>query len=222
MHNPLLDKVRKLLALAGSSNVHEAALAAAKAQELIDRHRLEDLLRAEAHADTEPLEDGRADPLETSKRLRRWKTVLAAILADANGCISYTLPVGAKTAICLAGRPADREAARALWTWLLPRIEWLSATHGAGQSKRWHDDFRVGAAQAVAEQLRAPRPVPSAQDAAALVRLEPILVARERALADFAEQRLGLKPGRALRVLPSAYAAGKAAGASLAAQAPRS
>ena len=39
----IVDRVRKLLALAGSSNVHEAAAAAARAQELITRHRLESL-----------------------------------------------------------------------------------------------------------------------------------------------------------------------------------
>lgn len=40
-----IDKVEKLLRLSTSSNAHEAALAAAKAQELIDRYDLAPVLR---------------------------------------------------------------------------------------------------------------------------------------------------------------------------------
>ena len=39
--NPIIDKIRKLQALATSSNVHEAAAAAAMAQKLIERHKIE-------------------------------------------------------------------------------------------------------------------------------------------------------------------------------------
>ena len=42
----LLDRVRKLLALAGSPNAHEAAAAAARAQALVARHQLEAWLEA--------------------------------------------------------------------------------------------------------------------------------------------------------------------------------
>ena len=37
----LLDRIKRLLRLAESSNVHEAASAAARAQELMSRHRIE-------------------------------------------------------------------------------------------------------------------------------------------------------------------------------------
>ena len=40
-HGALLARVQKLLALASSQNVHEAASAAAMAQALIERHRLD-------------------------------------------------------------------------------------------------------------------------------------------------------------------------------------
>lgn len=40
-HDAIIDKIRKLQSLATSPNVHEAAKAAAKAQELIERYRIE-------------------------------------------------------------------------------------------------------------------------------------------------------------------------------------
>jgi hypothetical protein len=57
----ILNKVRKLLRLAESPNANEAALAAAKAQELIDAHNLSTALL---------VEDGGEDvdePIETSQ-----------------------------------------------------------------------------------------------------------------------------------------------------------
>ena len=60
MNGSIVDKVRKLLRLAESPNANEAALAAAKAQELIDAHNLSAALLAydEGSAQpNEPIED---------------------------------------------------------------------------------------------------------------------------------------------------------------------
>ena len=58
----LLDRVRTLLALASSPNVHEAASAAAMAQTLIERHRLQGWLDARNTPDCDPIEDGLDTP----------------------------------------------------------------------------------------------------------------------------------------------------------------
>ena len=76
----LLTRIRKLLGLATSSNVHEAAAAAAQAQLLIERHRVAHLLEP-AVPDEDPLTDGAEAPLESARRPRRWKAALAAGLA---------------------------------------------------------------------------------------------------------------------------------------------
>ena len=146
----LLARVQKLLALASSPNVHEATSAAALAQTLIARHRLQAWLDAEqtAAADPDPITDARDTPLTTGKRLRKWKVVLAGALAGANNCVAYTLDRGKEEAIVLVGRGRDRDAVLALWTWLVTRIEWLSATHGAGQDRQWHEAFRIGCVDA--------------------------------------------------------------------------
>lgn len=214
----VLDRVRKLLALADSPNVHEAAAAAGKAQALIAAHRLESVLAAEAEArdaaDADPIEP---EVLERSRRMRRWKTVLAAGLAEANGCLAYTRPGrGREQDLVLAGRAADRAAFHALWGWLVQTLTWLSASHGGGKGKRWHDDFRVGAALAVCERLEAAAREPTAALAPeALVRITPALAAREREVRRYAEEELHLRPGRSLRVDPEAFDAGQAAAADI-------
>jgi hypothetical protein len=208
-----LDKVRKLLALAGSSNVHEPAAAAARAQAIIERYRLEDLLEAEESAPAVPVEE---EVLELSRRLRRWKTVLAAALADVNGCLVATREEGRERRIVLVGRAPDRAAVRSLWDWLVPQLEWLSATHGAGKDKRWHDDFRIGAAEVVGARLReAQQEGRGGVEPAALVRLEPALAARQVALERYARERMRTRPGRRLMVGVDAWRAGRAAGATL-------
>ncbi len=231
----LLDRVRKLLALAGSPNVHEAAAAAARAQSLIQTHRLQALLDAERLADPQidpdPITDGRDAPLEQGRRLRKWKIYLATRLAQVNGCIAYTAPVGREQQLLLAGRAADRAAVVELWQWLVHRIELCSATEAsrlaaeepeAGTPDRaWHEAFRVGAAEVVARRLeqvgeQVRDQARASLGTAALARVEPALAARQAAVDTFADQNLRLKRGRSLRVDADAYRRGRAAGARLA------
>lgn len=211
-----LERVRKLLALATSPNVHEAASAAAHAQALIDRHRLSAILDCESSLSDEadPITDARDEPLERARKIRPWKSLLAIVLAEHNGCVAYTLEEGAQSALVLVGRAADRAAVATLWTALVKRIEWLSATHGAGRSRRWHDDFRVGAVDAIAQQLSGARPETNdhdgaALDANALAIVDRAYDARDAALRRFVESRLRLGEGRAIRVNPRAWARGR-------------
>jgi len=209
-----LDKVRKLLALAESGHVHEAAAAAAAAQALIERYRLAELLDATVDAEAEPIED---EVLDAGRRRRRWKTVLASGLAGVNDCVAFTRDLGRDKQIVLAGRAADRAAVRSLWEWLVPQLEWLSATHGAGRDKRWHDDFRIGAIEAVMNRLQQAHGEAAAEvDPGALVRLEPALAARRAAIEAWSSDRLARKPGRRLMVGADAWEAGRAAGADVA------
>lgn len=209
----MLGRVRRLLALAQSPNVHEAAAAAAAAQALIARHRLEGVLADEV---AEPVGDGRDAPLEVALRPRRWKAFLAAGLARVNGCIAYSVERPDGTALCLVGRDADRDAVAAVWSWLVQRIELLSATHGAGQPRRWHDAFRVGAAETVVARLAATeREARTGLSEAALVRVEPALAERAAAVEAYAARTLHLTRGRGLRVDADALDAGRSAGATL-------
>ncbi len=214
----LLERVRKLLALATSPNLHEAAAAAAMAQRLIARHRLEGWLAAEqaAEADPDPITDGRDAPLEVARRLRKWKTVLATVLADANGCVAYTLDLGAEKAIALVGRERDRQAVAALWGFVVKRIEWLSATHGAGRPREWHEAFRVGAVETVAERLRqVDEEVRQELTGRELVVVDPLELARREAVDRWVGEHMSLGRGRGVRVDARAYRQGRQAGESL-------
>ncbi len=210
----LIARVRKLLALANSPNVHEAAAAAAAAQALIERHRLGRLLEAEAD---DPITGGRDTPLDVAKRPRRWKQVLASSLASANGCVAYSAEVGRETHLLLAGRASDRTAVAALWEWLVSRIEWLSATHGAGRNRAWHEAFRIGAAEVIVARLHESRAVEQAAlGEAALVRVLPALAARAAAVSEFVDAHLRLAAGRVLQVDARGLASGRAAGVGVA------
>jgi Protein of unknown function (DUF2786) len=209
-----LARVRKLLALATSPNPHEAAVAAARAQAIIETHRLQAWLDAErrVEADADPIVDAREEPLDVGRRLRKWKIVLAATLAEANGCIAYTVERGREQAIVLVGRGRDRAAVGELWGWLVKRIEWLSATHGAGRSRQWHEAFRIGVVDAIAERLRASaEEVRAGLDSSALVVVDPARAAHREAL-DRAVDGLRLGAGRGVRVDARAWQRGRAAG----------
>ena len=207
----LLSRVRKLLALAESPNVHEAAAAAAAAQALIAKHRLAGLLAADVQ---DPITDGREAPLETSRRLRKWKVALAGGLARVNGCVAYTAEYPHETQLLLVGRAADRDAVAEIWKWLVQRLELLSATHGAGKSRAWHEAFRIGAAEVIVSRLAATHQDEQATlPVEALVRVERALADRSAAVDAYAAKSMRLKAGRALRVDAQGLARGRVAGA---------
>lgn len=150
MNEALLSRVKKLLALATSNNVYEAASAARAAQVLIDRHHLQDALVDDGDDD---ITDGREAPLEVAKRPRRWRFGLADGIARANGGLCWSVEGPAGTQLCFCGRADDRVLVAALFEHLATRIEWLSASAGPGRPRQWHEAFRVGAADAITERL---------------------------------------------------------------------
>lgn len=208
--SPLLDRVRKLLALAGSPNVHEAASAAAAAQALIERHRLAALLAATDLDAANPVTDGQEAPLEAARKIRPWKVVLAAGLARANAGVAYTATRGHDEVLLVAARAPDRAAVAAVYEGVVKRIEWLSATHGAGRPRAWHEAFRVGAAEVVVARLSAGAAEAAAELAEAdRAQLVPARAAQDAAVEDFVATRLRLRPGRGLRVDARGLARGR-------------
>lgn len=210
----IVEKVRKLLALSSSSNVHEAALAALRAQELIDKHRLTASLTSTTPSD-EQVTDGRQHPLFEGRRIRKWKAVLAAGLATLNGCVAYTDTTASPKRILVVGNDSDREMVFAMWEPLVHQIEWLSATHlqGKGRDKRWHDAFRIGAVETIVARLQQARTqnehrLTNAHHSA-LMRSDAV---RRDAVERFAAQHLNLRKGRRILVDPHAHREGKRAG----------
>jgi hypothetical protein len=89
---PIIEKIKKLLALANSSNEHEAALAASHAQRLLSEHNL---AMADIEAARKP---DKADKVETavSKSLPKWMRHLSAGVSTAFDCQAVHHPATGK------------------------------------------------------------------------------------------------------------------------------
>lgn len=218
----VLARVQKLLALATSSNVHEAASAAAAAQALINRHQLASLLAGHSADPQDPITSGLEAPLEVAKRFRRWKLFLATGLAVENAGLAWSTEVGGETHLCFCGHRQDRVAMRLVWSSLVTRIEWLSATHGPGRPRQWHEAFRIGAAEEIVARMAAGDVVFAAAagdeaplTALAVAQAAPLRAARVAAVRAFAARELPRERGRAVLVDMRALKAGKAVAAAL-------
>jgi hypothetical protein len=155
----ILEKVRKLRALATSSNEHEAAAAAAAAERIIQEHRLSEAeVEAGGEAPTEKASDGH-EPITThAKRAPYWRKYLVSGLSSRHGCATYLRYAGGGGwAHQIVGRKSDVETVRYLFAWLSLEIDRLAGLH-KGEGRAWLNSYRVGAvagcleAMAVAER----------------------------------------------------------------------
>jgi len=228
----VLDKVRKLLRLAQSPNANEAALAAAKAQRLIDEHHLQTaLLALETHAPDaaadEPIVDfaSKGAPLErATARLERWRVCLADVVARANACRIYL----SSGSIALVGRPSDADSVRYLYEYLTREVERLCDLEGRGCGRTWRNNYRLGVVDAITLKLQAMRQQfaadareQAAGNSTALVLMNQALARveqRGRTVETWTKTHLKLRAGRAwsARGDYGARAAGQRAGRSIA------
>lgn len=229
----LLDRVQKLLALAGSPNPHEAALAAGQAAKLIARHQLDESLLSEPESD-EDIDLFRDKPLDASKRLRGWKIALASVLAQINDCrILVSGPKSGKRhgvkdkerKIWVVGRPFDGLRLFSMYPPMVRWVEYLTMQklHAAGH--RYREDFRRGVVMSMGQAMRdmrlqswAAAPVGDPDATALVAQAEPKSERRGRQVEQWMRDRLGVQSSerRALRVILDAYQAGQDAGAEVA------
>lgn len=149
----ILYRIKKLMALANSTNEHEAALAARKAQELLQEHSL-------SMSDVDGLQATNADPVlrsdyqYTNGNHITWKIRLAHQIATNNSC---SLITSGRTLVFL-GRKSDVEVVKFLFEDLSVRLEQLVKTElrrvghpGKGYSNSW----LLGATQGIGNQMYA-------------------------------------------------------------------
>ncbi len=161
-HEEALQKVAKLLRLAKSDNVNEAAVAASMAQAIMERFKLQasdvdvnapNGARASTNGarpqDSEPIQNFGHVPLDTQNST--WRIRLASTLAHANQCMLYL----SGKHLCLVGRASDVDTVRYLYSWLAPEIDRLTVLHGKGNGKTWCNNFRLGVCDAIAEKIHA-------------------------------------------------------------------
>jgi hypothetical protein len=213
----VVDKIRKLLALTASPNVGEAAAAAAAAQRLMEKHRIEHALDP-ASAD-EPIERWDGDrALHRARKLHRWRVELADALAQANDCRCYIYRTH-DSQIALVGRAGDVAAVRELFGWVCGEIDRL-LVESQGSWAGSQLDFRLGAVHEVRDRLAVVvgeerRAVP--RRARTLAVVERALAARSAAVDAWVAEHLKLESPRnyAGRRDWNAYTAGRRAGAKI-------
>lgn len=153
----IIERIRKLLALAGNNpNAEEAATAAAMAQDLMAKHHLAEVqLRVETNEPAEPIDHSRVDIGDA--KLPGWKSRLISAMRFL-GVNPWTEPArqaGVKTHfVRLFGRKSDVEAANYILQYLMAEVERLSQRE-ARSDRAYRNAFRLGAATTVYMRLQA-------------------------------------------------------------------
>jgi len=169
-HAEAIEKAVKLLRLAQSSNQNEAALAASRAQEIMDRFKLEGLSADygtnKPKQPEEPIRDFKADLMDRGTQSETWKARLASTVAKVNECKVYVLRQRSfspsngwvvTAGFAIVGRASDAQTVRYIYGWLSGEIERLSHKHCAGYGRTFYNNFRIGAVETVSARLEAAR-----------------------------------------------------------------
>jgi hypothetical protein len=147
-------KIRKLLELSHLDNQHEAELAAARAQELMLYHQIEEAELATV-TEVEPVEKGHEIGTTGPQRLIRWKASLANVLAHGFSCRVYYH--GAT--IRAVGRESSVKTVRYLYAYLerelsrLAEDAWKRESVQGVHGKTWKNNFYFGAVAAIGGRL---------------------------------------------------------------------
>lgn len=168
MNEKIIDKIRKLLRLAESSDVNEAATAAGAAQRLMEAHQIDQAMVALEDEDA-PTGSGEDEPirqfddeeaLHVWARLASWKLQLTWAVASVNGCRTFQGYTWDKSkgrsmrTIGIVGRPSDVATVRYLCTYLLAEIDRLCKSASGGKGRTWANCFRLGAVHEVRRRLQ--------------------------------------------------------------------
>jgi hypothetical protein len=225
----IADKIKKLLALAQSSNPNEAALAAARAQELMVKYAIDEAQLAGTPGHVE--EEIKSEPMSGKYgAVQHWHAQLADAIARSFFCRVYFVPRGD---VYMVGRATDREALRATYLYLLGEITrmsdsaWIAARAGlpmlksqqlGGYAIKWKRAFHVGAVATVRERLvsslrELSAAAPSANGSAPSVAI--VLAALQEAVDLYVKKSLNLRTTSSRPVNPSGYEQGQKAGWSL-------
>lgn len=161
------EAVRKAAALlrlaARGGTVGEAAAAAGKAQEIMDRYELTREVMGDGAAAPEPDEPivdfgGRAGgSLDETAKTEIWLGILSRNIALNHGCYVFVDRRNEAFTIQIVGRPTMVETVRYLYGWLKGEIARLAREKGAGMGSGWRRSFRVGAAQEIGIVLKRQR-----------------------------------------------------------------
>jgi hypothetical protein len=219
---PIIDRIKKLLALSESDNVNEAAAAAAAAQKLMSAHGIEQAAIDAASGAVDEAVD--SDILfEHGARASTWKGIVAAALAHANGCAVYNFgrygDGQRQVATMIVGPKGAASTVRYMHAYLVAEVDRLARAQDPGNSganlgRAWYASFRLGAAMTISQKIRGSHAEVMGAAAASGESKDAIVLIEKRkdAVARImAEKRLS-KARKATTSSSSGYAAGVVAG----------
>src|SRR5580693_4403340 len=160
------EAIRKAMAclrLAKSSNANEAALAAAKAQEIITRYGLSiddaDFDTNEAAKDKEEVKYFSNDPIDDVERAHRgWALRLCSTLANLNCCRLIQSPnidgKGGKR-LMVIGRGSDVQTVRYLYGYFKHEVIRLMGENTKGNSGTYKSQYCLGVVDTLGQRLQA-------------------------------------------------------------------
>lgn len=158
----VLEKVRKLRTLATSSNLNEAANAAAAAERLIAEFRISEAQLSSERNISQPIIRAQSYLYETGK-ITQWKSDLALKLSNHYGVYVYnelgSSATGRKTSkYVMMGRESDIQILQYVFDYLMKEIVRLADicvfTYGRGVSVE-RNSFCLGAVDGIMNKLRA-------------------------------------------------------------------
>ena len=155
----IIERIRKMLALAANNpSAEEAAVAAAKAQALIDEHAIDiALLSAQEAPEGAKLQEveERVVYAFNSRNLTHWKVQIAHGVCRASGLYSWSGWDITKRVVKAAGPLTQLVAAEILTDWLVREVESLWKAHGAkGFGRSYANSFRMGCAAEISKRLK--------------------------------------------------------------------
>lgn len=193
----IIDKIQKLLRLSESANVNEAAAAAARAQALMEQHRIDRaILTLGGDGDDQDTIRAHKDaPVFSGGKIVQWKLNLADTLCRHNGCTMY-INIGQDDAgrplskVVLVGRSTEVGTIRYMFDYLAAEVNRLCRKLGKGKGRVWANNFRLGAVATINQRMsearrqfrRKQRERARAQDTEALVRLDDALAHIDKAM----------------------------------------
>ena len=152
----IIDKIRKLMALAGSPNEHEALLAMEKAQSLIAEHKIamHEVMKEQGPTINDPgakIDQVVLTVTRGAKRLIWWRWIVIDALCKSLNCKpTIHKGIGFKA----LGRLNDLVMLDEMLTWICVQVERLAKESGFA-GKDGQDSFKKGCARTIAERLTA-------------------------------------------------------------------
>lgn len=196
----ILTRLAKLLEMSGSSNEHEAQVAAQRAAELMAKHQLTaaDVASKSGGAVVFTTESGRIDADDRaadSSRVERWHIALASTIATAMGGRMWMYGRGRDKCFMMIGPPDSVSAARYLYASMSKQTNRLARERARelGETQNaWRRAYCIGVVIRVGERLEAGRK--QAFDAATSVAL--VWVDKQKAAVEDEFAKLALRTSR--------------------------